>query len=511
MRSTVPGNPLFTLHHHGAVQGVTGSCHELRVCPAQPPPEPGIGDPAATSTPAILIDCGLFQGAETSGTGAGPADPRIDFPVEHLRALVLTHVHIDHCGRVPYLLAAGFRGPIYCSEPSAVLLPLVIEDALAVGATRDRALIARAVRVLESRLRPLPYGRWQPVDMGANPALPRLEIRLQPAGHILGSAYVECRITPAAPGLRRRHRVVFSGDLGAADTPLLPEPEPPTGCDTLVIESTYGDTLHEDRAHRVQRLQAVIQRALRDRGTVLVPAFSIGRTQELLYEIEDIIHRNRGQDAARGLPWDELEIVVDSPLAARFTRVYERLRGHWDAEARTRLREGRHPLSFEQLRTVDSHADHRRIVQHLQKTRYPAIVLAASGMCAGGRIVNYLKALIGEPRTDVVFVGYQAAGTPGRAIQQHGPSGGWVELDGERYPIRADVHTLGGYSAHADKADLLRFVGGMRRGPGEIRVVHGDPEVKHALARELGALHPACHVVVPARPDLAGPARAGPS
>ncbi|MFM7272913.1 MAG: MBL fold metallo-hydrolase RNA specificity domain-containing protein, partial [Gammaproteobacteria bacterium] len=313
----------------------------------------------------------------------------------------------------------------------------------------------------------------------------------------LGSAYVECRITPAGPGAQTRHRVVFSGDLGAADTPLLPEPLPPTGCDTLVIESTYGDTVHEDRARRVERLQAVIERALRDRGAVLVPAFSIGRTQELLYEIEDIIHRHRAREATRGLPWEELEIVVDSPLAARFTRVYQRLRGYWDAEARTRLREGRHPLSFEQLRTVDSHADHRRIVEHLQKTRYPAIVLAASGMCAGGRIVNYLKALIGEPTTDVVFVGYQAAGTPGRAIQQFGPSGGWVDLDGERYPVRAGVHTLGGYSAHADKADLLRFVSGMRLPPRELRVVHGDPEAKRALAAELRQRFPGVEVVVP--------------
>jgi metallo-beta-lactamase family protein len=469
----------------------------------------------------ILIDCGLFQGAETSGTGADHNNLQIDFPIDHIRALVLTHVHIDHCGRILYLLAAGFCGPIFCTEPSAILLPLVIEDALAVGATRDREVIARTLAALESRLHPLPYGKWHPVDLGHGTVDQSessethagvapdstLEIRLQPAGHILGSAYVECRVTlpplsrererGRGRGSSRRHRIIFSGDLGASHTPLLPEPKAPTGCHTLVIESTYGDTLHEGREHRVQRLQQVIERSLRDRGAVLIPAFSIGRTQELLYEIEDIIHRGRDHEAARGLPWDELEIVVDSPLAARFTKVYRRLEHFWDAEARARHRAGRHPLSFEQLRTVDSHADHLRIVEHIRKTQYPAIVIAASGMCAGGRIVNYLKALIGEPRTDIVFVGYQAAGTPGRAIQQFGPQGGWVELDGERYDIRAQVHTLGGYSAHADQADLLRFVSGMRRVPRELRVVHGDGEAKESLRALLVQRLQGAHILVP--------------
>jgi metallo-beta-lactamase family protein len=482
--------------HHGAVRGVTGSCHELRLADG----------------PAILVDCGLFQGAETSGAGAGRDALAIDFPIGHVRALVLTHVHIDHCGRVPYLFGAGFDGPIYCSVPSAILLPLVLEDALAVGATRDRALIERAVDAIQKRLCPLPYGKWHRVAR-----MDGLEIRLQRAGHILGSAYLECRVTTSLPcgsGPRPRQttrsRIIFSGDLGASHTPLLPEPVPPTGCDTLVIESTYGDTLHEDREHRVRRLQAVIEHALCDRGAVLIPAFSIGRTQELLYEIEEIIHENRGRDAVRGLPWDELEVVVDSPLAARFTRVYDRLRPFWDAEARERVREGRHPLSFEQLRTVDSHADHLRIVEHIRKTRYPAIVLAASGMCAGGRILNYLKALVSEPTTDILFVGYQAAGTPGRAIQRYGASGGWVELDGQRCEIRARVHTLGGYSAHADQADLLRFAAGMRRGPTEVRIVHGDDEAKRALQRELEArLGSGVAVFVPGGVTAAGVATPG--
>ncbi|HEY5791447.1 MAG TPA: MBL fold metallo-hydrolase [Gammaproteobacteria bacterium] len=479
--------------HHGATRGVTGSCHELRIGEA-----------------GLLVDCGLFQGVENAAAGNG--DPRIDFPVAHLRALVLTHVHIDHCGRLPHLWAAGFDGPVYCSEPSAILLPLVLEDALKVGVSRDARLLREAQARLRRSLRPLAYGTWHALDR-----LP-LSIRLQPAGHILGSAYVECRVRPL-PGRQgsesaeptstpltrslppptpgRPFSVLFSGDLGPPHTPLLPAPKPPYGADVVVLESTYGDRDHDDRRTRRQRLQAVIELALRDRGAVLVPAFSIGRTQELLYELEGIIHAARERPATRGLPWQELDIVVDSPLAARFTRAYRKLRPFWDAEAKRRVRAGRHPLAFAQLTTIDDHAQHLRLVELLRKTARPCVVLAAGGMCQGGRIVNHLKALLGDPRTNVLFVGYQAQGTPGRAIQQYGPQGGWVELDGERITVRAGIHTVGGYSAHAGQRDLVRFVRRMRHPPRQVRLVHGDPEAKRALQRELDGLELPIEIVIP--------------
>ncbi|MDD2321000.1 MAG: MBL fold metallo-hydrolase RNA specificity domain-containing protein, partial [Geobacteraceae bacterium] len=200
----------------------------------------------------------------------------------------------------------------------------------------------------------------------------------------------------------------------------------------------------------------------------------------------EIIFRCRTRQAACGLPWDELEIIVDSPLASRFTEAYQQLLPFWDAEARGRVRAGRHPLDFEQITTIDSHADHENAVAYLQKTARPCVVIAAGGMCNGGRIVNYLKALLGDPRTDVLLVGYQAAGTPGRDIQLYGPRGGYVVLDGRRYPIRARVHTISGYSAHADQQNLVNFVRRMRSWPGEIRLVHGDEEAKKALAAVLG-------------------------
>jgi metallo-beta-lactamase family protein len=318
-------------------------------------------------------------------------------------------------------------------------------------------------------------------------------VRLQPAGHILGAAYVLCRIEQAG----KRQTVLFSGDLGALWAPLLPAPRSPWGADVVVLESTYGDRNHENRRHRRRTLQAVIERALTNRGTVLIPAFSIGRTQELLYELETIIHRNRTRQVRQGLPWEDLEIVVDSPLASHFTAVYQALRSYWDAEARRRVNSGRHPLSFAQLTTVDSHADHEHAVQYLARTGRPCVVIAASGMCSGGRVVNYLKALLGDPRHDILFVGYQARGTPGRIIQTYGPRGGWVELDGERYIIRAQVHTISGYSAHAGRDDLINFIRRMRHPPQEVRLVHGDSEAKLTLKAALEALGLGMRVTIP--------------
>ena len=463
----------FEICHHGAVNGVTGSCHELRL----------------RDGPGMLVDCGLFQGAETSGSGADAATLKIDFPIEHIQALVVSHVHIDHVGRIPYLLAAGFRGPIICTEPSARLLPLVLEDAMKMGVTRDRRQLQRFVDLIAGRIVALPYGRWQQAVAAAGGSI---AIRFQPAGHILGSAYVECEVKAAG----EQHRVVFSGDLGAPHAPLLPAPRSPYKADTLVIESTYGDRLHQGRRERSLQLKKVVERALRDDGAVLIPAFSIGRTQEILYEIEGLIHRY-GDDQAGAHRWRDLEIIVDSPLAAGFTRVYRELRPYWDAEALGRVRAGRHPLAFEQLYTVGDHAQHQRAVNYIKQRGHPCVVIAASGMCAGGRMVNYLKALIGDPRTDILFIGYQAAGTPGRAIQRYGPQGGWVELDGQRFDIRAGVYTISGYSAHADQHNLVNFVRRMRVKPRQIRIVHGDDDAKAELQRQYRALLPTAEVSIP--------------
>ena len=458
-RDAAPAGAFPYVVHHGAVQGVTGSAHEWVV----------------SESASVLIDCGLFQGRDVGPAGASASDLSIDFDISRIQAVVLTHVHIDHVGRLPWLFAAGYDGPVFCSEPSARLLPIVLEDAFKLGISRQPDRVEAFLTLLEQRLVAVPYEKWQPLPLAEESAF----IQLLPAGHILGSASVSCRDSQG-------HVTVFSGDLGARLAPILRSAQSPYRADCLVIESTYGDRLHEGRAARSARLERALVRAMEDRGTLLIPAFSIGRTQELLYELEGLIHKHRDKAINPDLDWDALPIILDSPLASRFTRVYRELDAFWDVEARERLGEGRNPLGFEQLLTVDDHGAHLRMVRHLAESARPAVVIAASGMCAGGRIMNYLKAMLGDARHNLLFVGYQAWGTPGRTIQQQG-QGGEVELDGERYPISLPVTSISGYSAHGDQQDLLDFVGGMQEFPTEVRVVHGDDHAKAGLKAALEA------------------------
>ena len=445
------------LRHHGARDGVTGSCHELMLDDRR----------------SLLVDCGIFQGAEIAGSSEGGEElNKVLFPTENIVALIATHVHIDHVGRIPWLLMAGFTGPIICSEPSAELLPLVLEDAFKLTVTRRTDVIANYLNMVKSRLVPLAYKTpYTLLDTAAR----SVTIQLQRAGHILGSAYVECDILDKHSGVSKR--IVFSGDLGAPWAPLLPAPQPPYRADLLVLESTYGDRLHEDRRTRRQRLQALLVKAMEDKGTVLIPAFSIGRTQEVLYELEEILQR--GEFAG-------VQVILDSPLAERITEAYRELKPWWDKEALQKVARGRNPLAFPGLVTVSEHGDHLKMVEDLRRTGRPAIVVAGSGMCTGGRIVNYLRELLGDPRHCVLFVGYQAAGTPGREIQHYGPQGGYAYLDGEKVVIRAHIETIGGYSAHADQAGLVRFATRMRRPPEVIRLVHGEVGPKAVLAEKIG-------------------------
>lgn len=460
--------------HHGAINGVTGSCHQLHM----------------DVQSSLLIDCGIFQGNESA---VDERARQIEFSIEGIKALIVTHVHADHIGRIPYLLAAGFEGPIICSEPSAKLLPLVLEDAFKLEFSREARTLDRYLQRLQKQTVTVPFGQWFPIS---NSDALQARIRLQRAGHILGSVYVECDLT--YPQTARNQRIVFSGDLGAPNTPLLPGPQSPERADILILESTYGDRLHEERLKRQDRLERAIDKALADHGTLLIPAFSLGRTQELLYEIEDILHRKSlltaavvslDEDQSSPINWPQLPVIIDSPLASRLTDAYRGLDDYWNAEAQQRVKSGRNPLHFQQLITVDTHAKHLQVVNYLNSTYRPAIVIAANGMCSNGRIVNYLKAMLGDARHNVLFMGYQAHGTPGAIIQKYGPKGGYVDLEGERHRISAGITTLGGYSAHADQLDLLNFVSGMGQWPEQIRLVHGEFSAKQALAAELLALY----------------------
>ncbi|GMQ47874.1 MBL fold metallo-hydrolase [Vibrio sp. 10N] len=432
--------------HHGGKASVTGSCHELSV-----------------KGNSLLIDCGLFQGSDVK---QGSLD--IEFTISHIRALVLTHAHIDHIGRLPWLVAAGFREPIYCTQATAHLVPLMLEDGLKFQAGLTQSQRTHIVQWIARKLRPVKYNEWVPIKSAQQGYF--THIRFQPAGHILGSAYVEIM-------LPNKEVVVFSGDLGPSHTPLLPDPKPPKRADYLFLESTYGDKHHENVETRSKRLLEVIQRSLSDGGVILIPAFSVGRTQELLFDIESLLSQHQLSE--------RLPIIVDSPLAAKVTNAYRRYRKLWNREAKAKVLRGQRPLSFDQCIVVESHREHTRLVNRLATSGEPAIVIAASGMCQGGRIVDYLKALLPDERTDVVFCGYQAGGTLGREIQSGCAS---VTIEGRQVDVSAKIHSMSGYSAHADQQDLLKFVAGCQDTLKQVHLIHGEASSQCTLTRKCNEL-----------------------
>jgi len=338
--------------HHGAVSGVTGSCHQLII----------------DNNNSLLIDCGLFQGADTTGKSTDD-HLSIAFDINTVQALLVTHCHIDHVGRIPYLLAAGFTGPIVTTEATARLLPLVIEDALKVGVTRNHTIISACLKRLNDQLIAVPYRQWFTLSL-SDGALAK--VKFQPAGHILGSAYIEIDACSADDNAEKpkSQRIVFSGDLGATYSPILAAPKSPYKADVLVLESTYGDKNHQGRKARAKNFEKILSKAVNDNGVVIIPAFSIGRTQELLYELEQIVARSKDEKL------NDIEVIVDSPMAAKFTEYYQAFQHLWDKEAKCRLKEGRHPLNFDSLYTVDSHQEHVATIDYLSKRNKPAIVIA---------------------------------------------------------------------------------------------------------------------------------------
>ncbi|WP_172561187.1 MBL fold metallo-hydrolase RNA specificity domain-containing protein [Vibrio parahaemolyticus] len=424
--------------HHGGKDTVTGSCHELQL-------ERG----------SILVDCGLFQGKDAL-LGRQNRSLTIEFSLTKVIALVLTHAHIDHIGRLPWLLAAGFRGKIYCTRATAELVPLMLADGLKLQLGLGQQQRQHTLNLIKQRLVPCDYHNWISIKGLAY-------LRFQPAGHILGSAYLEFKLS-------NNEVVVFSGDLGPSNTPLLPDPIPPVKADYLFIESTYGDKHHESVKSRSTRLLSIIEHALEDGGVIVIPAFSVGRTQELLFDIEQLLYQESLHNA--------LPVILDSPLAREVTKTYRRFKKLWGKEAKKRVVQHRHPLGFEQCITIETHAEHMRLVNRLASTSEPAIVVAASGMCEGGRVVNYLEALLPDSRNDVLFAGYQAEGTLGRQIQDGANT---VEIEGKQIIVKAQIHTISGYSAHADQSDLIRFVEGIHPPPKEVHLIHGESVAKAEL------------------------------
>lgn len=426
---------------------VTGSCHLLRA--------DGLN---------ILVDCGLAQGRDEAlameGWPVKPSD--VDY-------LFLTHAHIDHIGRIPELMQKGFRGEIITTHPTKALLVPMLEDALSFSGMSDDKT-DRLIHTIDELSWGFEFGETFDLKKG-------LRFKLGQAGHILGSCFI--RFEAANPAWS----VIFSGDLGARNTPLLPDPDAPAPCDLLILESTYGNRHHEDRTQRLHRLGEALSHSLSDGGKVFIPAFALGRAQELIYEMDRLFSN---PDLQRSLPAlrspSQIPVCLDSPLGLKLTRITSSLKPYWDSEARGLLARGDNPLDFDHLYAVTSHQDHLRLLD----MPGPAVIIAGSGMCTGGRIVDHLKAGLPDSRNDILFVGYQAEGTPGREIIRHCQDHrSTVDLDGERIPVRARIHTLSGYSAHADARELVDWVKSMQEKPQIIRLTHGSPSAQMALANRL--------------------------
>jgi metallo-beta-lactamase family protein len=418
----------------------------------------------------VLVDCGLFQGLKELRERNWQDPP---FRPADLDAVLITHAHIDHTGYLPRLVAQGFTGPVYCSRGTAELLKIMLPDSARLqeedAAYRNRHNLSRHQPALplyteeDARetlklIQPLPNtGEMFAVAPGF-----RAGFRI--AGHILGSSLVLVEVAGAgADGAGRR--VLFSGDLGHYDQPIIHDPEKPPACDYLLVESTYGDRLHEPIDPK-DKLADIINETAARGGVILIPAFAIGRTQELIYIVRELEDEKR-------IP--VLPVRVDSPTAAAATQVYSRRTEEQDADYASVLAQHRHPLRTHSMLTASSREESKR----LNEERGARIIISASGMMTGGRVLHHAVRFLPDERSTIVFVGYQAAGTTGRRILDGARE---VSIFKQPVPVRAQVAQIGGFSAHADWQEVLRWLKDAPAPPRRAFTTHGEPEAAAAMA-----------------------------
>jgi metallo-beta-lactamase family protein len=441
---------MTTIQFLGAAGTVTGSMHLV-----------------TANGRRVLLDCGLFQGLKDLRL-RNWRDPAFD--PKSLDAVVISHAHIDHTGALPLLVRRGYRGPIYCTAATADLLGVLLPDA----AHLQEEEADRANRYSYSKHKPaLPLYTAEDAQRAlgqleragyhqAFPVAGDVTVTYRIAGHILGAATVDLK-----PGAGPR--IVFSGDLGRYDRPILPDPEPVTEADALLLESTYGDRQHPPGT--ADELARIVTETAARQGTLLVPAFVVDRTQELLWMLQHL-------ETERRIP--VLPVYVDSPSATDVTEIYRRHAEDLDGEMRGEMSGGGRTLSTKRCEFCRSVEESKR----LNDVRGPVIIISSSGMATGGRILHHLQHRLPDPATTVLLVGFQAAGTRGRSLQDGAKT---LKMFGEEVPVRARVETIHGLSAHADQAETLRWLGGFARPPRTTYLVHGEPEAANALAQAITA------------------------
>lgn len=437
----------------GANQQVTGSCSLLE-----------------TETARVLVDCGLYQEREFLARNWDP------FPVDPdtIDMLLLTHVHLDHCGLIPKFVREGFSGPILLTSPSEALLPIVLLDSARIH--EEDASYKKKRHKREGRKGPYPEiplytvkdaERALRLAQGVpyNKSIPlkdQWEVRFHDAGHILGSAIIEVIVREKG----RQETVLFSGDIGQWNRPLMKDPSVFDHADYIVMETTYGNRDHEEPEDVDRLLCEIINETVERGGNVVIPTFAIERAQELLFHLGRLSRQNR-------IPY--LMTFLDSPMALDVTEVFVQYQDSLDKDVLKLLKEGKEPFGFPGLRLTRTTVESKSI----NSIRGSTIIMAGSGMCTGGRIKHHLVHNISRAESTVLFVGYQARGTLGRQILDGKPE---VRIHGKSYPVRAKIEQIQGFSAHAGQQDLFRWLDAFRSPPARLFLVHGEKESSHSLS-----------------------------
>ena len=441
----------------GASTGVTGSCHLL-----------------TSGEHKILLDCGQFQGGK-----AQDALNYEKFPFEpsEIECVVLSHAHIDHCGRLPLLTKRGFEGKIYCTDATADLLSVMLKDSAYIHEKETEWKNRKAERAGREQVEPLytiedaekalslvsPILYDQQIEINSD-----MKIVFNDAGHILGSAITELWVTEDD----KESKIVFSGDLGMEGRPILRDPTYIKKADYVIMETTYGNRIHKELGSGVDKLIEIILNTTRRGGNVVIPSFAVGRTQELIYELNRFYDSNN--EYRKEL--DKIFVYIDSPMATTATEIFRRNAQVFDEETRECILKGDNPLEFKNLKFTRSSKES----QDLNFNKEPKIIISASGMCEAGRIRHHLKHNLWNPKNSIVFVGYQGQGTLGRSLVEGIKM---VTLFGEEIQVNAEIHNLEGFSGHADQNGLFAWLAHFEQKPKQIFLVHGEEESKKDFAK----------------------------
>ena len=441
----------------GATSGVTGSAYLIE-----------------TEHATILMECGLVQGSREDEKANEEPFP---FDIHRLDAVVLSHAHLDHTGRLPKLIADGYNGPVYMTNPTCELLEIMLKDAASLqerDAEWDNKRLRRAgkpeveplytmedAEVALTLCEGIAYGHRQEVTNG-------IEICYHDAGHILGSAIIELFITE--DGVEKK--LVFSGDLGNSCAALLRDPETIEHADVLLMESTYGNRDHRPMDDTLKEFEDIIMEASKNGGNILIPAFAVGRTQEIIFHLGELYQKGKLKHQA---------VYLDSPMAIATTEVYHRFQNIFNSEDKASLRQGKSG-SLHTFLPVLRYSRTTQESMALNRIEAGAIIIAGSGMCTGGRIRHHLKHNVWRNSAHVVIVGYQAMGTPGRALVDGART---FRMGGENIAVNATIHTLGGFSAHASQSQLLDWARKFREPRPRVFLIHGEPEAKTTLRKHL--------------------------